>query len=184
MALGTFYARHNMLDKALREYQTAVERKPDFLQAHMLLGVVYDAKKEYAKAKEQYEAVLRIDPKFGPAANNLAWIEAEHGGSLDKAVQLAQIAEEKMPQDPSVADTLGWIYYKMNLFSRAVTSLEEAREKLGDNPVVLYHLGMAYFKSGKPDAAAVELKKALELSATFDGSEEARKTLAEIGGKK
>jgi hypothetical protein len=40
---------------------------------------------------------------------------------------------------------------------------------------------MAYFKSGKPDAAATELKKALELSASFDGSEEARKTLKELG---
>jgi tetratricopeptide (TPR) repeat protein len=149
----------------------------------MLLGVVFDTKGEYAKAKEHYEAVLRIDPKFGPAANNLAWIEAEHGGSLDRAVQLAQVAEEKMPQDPSVADTLGWIYYKMNTFSRAVTSLEEAREKLGENPVVRYHLGMAYFKSGKPEAAAAELKKALELSSHFEGADEARKTLREIGNK-
>jgi tetratricopeptide (TPR) repeat protein len=125
--------------------------------------------------------VLRIDPKFGPAANNLAWIEAEHGGSLDRAVQLAQVAEEKMPQDPQIADTLGWIYYKMNLFSRAVTSLEEAREKLGENPVVRYHLGMAYHKSGRPDAAAAELKKALDLSDSFDGAGEAKKTLKELG---
>jgi hypothetical protein len=40
---------------------------------------------------------------------------------------------------------------------------------------------MAYHKSGRPDAAAAELKKALELSATFDGAEEARKTLKELG---
>jgi predicted Zn-dependent protease len=96
-------------------------------------------------------------------------------------VQLIQVAEEKMPLDPSVADTQGWIFYKMNLFARAVTSLEEAREKLGENPVVRYHLGMAYYKSGKPEAGAAELKKALELSSTFDGADEARKTLGEIG---
>ena len=133
------------------------------------------------KAKEQYEAVLKIDPKFGPAANNLAWIEAEHGGSLDRAIQLAQVAEEKMPDDPSVADTLGWIYFKRNMYSRAVTYGEESRDKLGDNPVVRYHLGMAYFKSGKPGAAAAELRRALELSSSFDGAEEAKRTLAEIG---
>ena len=111
----------------------------------------------------------------------MAWIEAEHGGRLDKAVRLAQVAEEQMPQDPSVADTLGWIYYKMNMFSRAVTYGEESRAKAGDNPEVRYHLGMAYFKSGKPEAAAAELKQALELSGTFAGAEEAKQTLGEIG---
>jgi hypothetical protein len=40
---------------------------------------------------------------------------------------------------------------------------------------------MAYYKSGKPEAGAAELKKALELSSTFDGADEARKTLGEIG---
>jgi tetratricopeptide (TPR) repeat protein len=183
VALGTFYARHGKLDKALQEYRAAVEKQPDFLQARMLLGVVYDTRKEYAKAREQYEAILRIDPRFGPAANNLAWIEAEHGGRLDRAAELAQIAAEQMPQDPSVADTLGWIFYKIKLYSRAVTSLEEAREKLGDNPVVRYHLGLAYSKNGQPEQAAAELRQALHLSDTFEGADEARKALAELGSR-
>jgi Tfp pilus assembly protein PilF len=39
---------------------------------------------------------------------------------------------------------------------------------------------MAYFRNGHTSLAEKELSKALELSPTFDGSDEAKKTLAEI----
>ena len=55
---------------------------------------------------------LEIRKDFAPAANNVAWVLAEHGGNIDEALNWAQVAKEKMPQDPSIMDTLGWIYYK------------------------------------------------------------------------
>jgi tetratricopeptide (TPR) repeat protein len=75
---------------------------------------------------------------------------------------------------------LGWVYYKKNIFTRAITYLKEASEKLPDSPVVRYHLGMAYFKNGDRENAKKELKKALELSPGFPGAEEAKDTLAKL----
>jgi Tfp pilus assembly protein PilF len=80
----------------------------------------------------------------------------------------------------SYFDTLGWVYYKKNIFTRAITYLKEASEKVQDNPVIRYHLGMAYFKNGDKDLAKQELKKALELDPKFSGAEEAKATLKEI----
>ncbi len=182
LALGNFYARRKMLDKAEGEYQAALRKDPDSLPARMFLGIIYDMRGETPKAREQYEAVLKIKPGFPPAANNLAWIEAESGENLERAFQLAQTARDNYPGDPHVADTLGWIYYRMNVFGRAVPYLEEAAAKLADNAVVRYHLGMTYHKLGRAEDARKELKKALDLDPRFKGADEASKVLAAAAG--
>ena len=56
--------------------------------------------------------------RFAAAANNLAWVLAAHGGDKDKALALAQIATELVPEDPHVSDTLGWILYRRGVPQR------------------------------------------------------------------
>ncbi|MFQ5543844.1 MAG: tetratricopeptide repeat protein [Nitrospiria bacterium] len=175
--LGNLYGRQKEYARAIQELDEGIQRNPKIPQPYMLKGVIYDAQQQYDKAQEQYEKVLELDPKFAPAANNLAWIYAEQGGNIDKALSLAQIAKERFPDDPSVSDTLGWIYYKKNVFLKAISLLQESAEKLSDNPVVRYHLGMAYAKEGKAELAKTELTAALKLNPEFPGSDEAEKTL-------
>ena len=102
----------------------------------------------------------------------------EHGGNLDVALSYAQTAREQQPNDPHIADTLGWIYYKKNAYLLAVNLLKEAVEKLPQEAEVQYHYGMAQYKNGDKAGARKILQASLKLSQTFKGSEEARKTLA------
>ena len=91
---------------------------------------------------------------------------AEEGPNKDlqRAYLLAQAARDAAPQDPQIADTLGWVLYKQGAFPRAEALLREAAEKLPTNPEVLYHLGVAQAKLGKNADARVSLAKSLELS--------------------
>jgi tetratricopeptide (TPR) repeat protein len=150
----------------------------------MGLAIIYDMQKKYDKAKEYYQKVLKINPRFAPAQNNLAYIYVETGGNIDEALTLAQSAKEQFTDDPHISDTLGWVYYKKNIFARAIVYLKEANEKITDNPVIKYHLGMAYFKNGDKENAKKELRKALELNPRFPGAEEAKDTLAIVNGLK
>jgi len=169
-----------MMEKAKIQYAATVEKSPNNLAAHMTLGLIYESENNIAKAQESYEKVLKINPKFTPAANNLAYIYAEHGGNIDVALNLAQMAKEQVPDDPHISDTLGWIYYKKNVPSRAEVYLKEAAEKIPDQPLVRYHLGMAYYKSGNLNLAKKELNEALKINSGFPGADEARATLAKI----
>jgi Flp pilus assembly protein TadD len=146
----------------------------------MSLGMIYDTQGKWELARDHYQKALKIDPRFPPAANNLAYLYAEKGEDLDEALTLAQGAKERVPDDPHISDTLGWVYYKKTVYGRAVTYLQEASEKSPDNAAIRYHLGMAYFKNGDKANARKELKKALELSPKFSGSEEAERVLRSI----
>jgi tetratricopeptide (TPR) repeat protein len=101
-------------------------------------------------------------------------------GGISTELSLAQTAREQLPHDPSIADTLGWIYYKKNLFRQALPLFKESAEKLTDNPMVHYHLGMVYYKIGDTNLAKGALQRALQLHRDFPGAEEARQVLTQI----
>jgi len=178
MNLAQLYHKTGRLDQAAKEYEAVLAKDPSVIQANMLLGIIHESQKQYEKAIARYETILKTNPKFAPAANNLAWLLAEHGGNLDVALAHAQTAREQQPDDPHIADTLGWIYYKKNAYLLAVSLLKEAAEKLPAEAEIQYHYGMAQYKSGDKAEAKKALQASLKLSKNFPGSEEAQKTLS------
>jgi uncharacterized protein HemY len=62
-----------------------------------------------------------VETENPAALNNLAYLISETpGGDLTQALTLAQKANQKLPQAPEIADTLGWIYLKKNLTDNAL----------------------------------------------------------------
>jgi tetratricopeptide (TPR) repeat protein len=179
-ALARIYLAENKADKAIAQYQSALKANPKQAGAHMLLGIIYDTQKDLEKSEAHYRAALEINPDFAPAANNLAYNLADQDKNIDEAFQLARLAKEKLPDDPNVMDTLGWVYYRKGLYDSAIGEFSDCLTKLPDNPVVHYHLGMAYYKKGESARAKLQLEKALSLQPDFPGSDEARKVLAEL----
>jgi tetratricopeptide (TPR) repeat protein len=179
--MANAYAAQKQFDSAIAQYDKIIAKTPNAIPPLMMAAVLYDRKRQPEKANHYYKKILDINKNFVPAANNLAWNYAENGGHLDVALGLAQRARELDPNDPGVADTLGWISYKKRLYPTAVSLLRESNTKLKEsNPEVLYHLGMAYHKSGDNTLAAEALGKALASQNAFNGREEAKKTLTGI----
>ena len=176
--LAQLYYQTGKVDQSIIEYETILTKTPNAPAALMMLGIIHEGRKEYDKAKERYDQILKLNPRFAPAANNLAWLIAEQGGNLDVALSHAQTAREQRPEDPNIADTLGWIYYKKNASLLAVSLLKEAADKLPSEPLVHYHLGMAQAKNGEVAAAKDALQTALKLNQHFTGAEDAKKTLS------
>jgi tetratricopeptide (TPR) repeat protein len=180
-ALGNAFAAQQKFAAAIEQYEMVIRKSPQAIPPHMMLGILYELQKQPAKANEFYRKVLEIKKDFSPAANQLAWNYAEHGGNLDVAMSLAQKARETSPNDPVIADTLGWIYYKKGVYQSAIALLKESNEKFkNSNPTVLYHLGAAYAKNKDTALARETLKKALSVSQNFADAAETRKLLNEL----
>ena len=167
-------------DQAVGKLNEALKLNPQSIAAQMQLGVVYESKGNVLEAEQAYEKVLALNPRFAPAANNLAMLYSEYGGDKEKALELAQRAKEAAPDDPHISDTLGWILYQRGVYQRAADLLKESAAKLPDAPVVQYHLGMASLKVGDTHGARKALTAAVNSPASFAGKDEARKALAEI----
>jgi len=177
-ALAQLYLFQHRLDEAKAEYEAMAARSPKSVAAHTMVGVLLESNGDIDGAREQFERVLQIDPEAAVAANNLAWIYAQHGGNLDVAMRLAQTAQKRMPEVPEVGDTLGFIYYKKNLASLAISTLRASAAKDPVNPIYQYHLGLAYASSGDTAQARGSLTRALALKPDFDGADQARRLLS------
>ena len=61
-ALGVSYKRDNKLDKAIQQFQKAVELEPGYVTAWNNLGDSYEQKKELKSALKAFEEILLFDP--------------------------------------------------------------------------------------------------------------------------
>jgi tetratricopeptide (TPR) repeat protein len=97
---------------------------------------------------------------------------------MNEALDFARTAMGKLPNDPHVIDTMGWVYYKKGLYDSAIGQFSDSLAKIPQNASVNYHLGMAYYKKGDPGQAQTYLEKALSISENFDGADQAKQVLA------
>jgi tetratricopeptide (TPR) repeat protein len=177
--LAQLYRRQGRLDQARAELESVVERDPSAIGARTMVGMLLEAQGKREEARKSYEVTVKYTENAPFAANNLAFIYAEQGTNLDVALQLATSAKQGLPDDPSVDDTLGWVYYKKDMVSLALRPLQDSLRKRPDVPEVLYHLGMTYAKLGDKAKARETLERALKLNPKVGGGE-ARQTLARV----
>jgi tetratricopeptide (TPR) repeat protein len=73
--LGMAYHHLFAMEQARRDYQHALQLRPDYPEALNNLGAIYYAKKNYGKAIRYYRKALVYDPKSAPVYSNLgtAW---------------------------------------------------------------------------------------------------------------
>ena len=182
--LAQLYVMQGQTGAAIARLDDALKKKPENMTICLLLGQLYHKSKEYAKATEMYEKVLE------QAAGQLGRGERSglypcragqiSGRQLDRARDLAQKALNARPNEPSIQDTLGWVYYKQGDMNRASDFIEKAYAKMANSPAVNYHMGMVSYKAGKLAEAKDYLTKAVKSGETFDGKEEAQGTLGKL----
>ena len=130
---------------------------------------------------DSYKKALQIQPEQPIAANNLAYLMVEGGQNADLALSYAQTARRALPNSPSTADTLAWVYYSKGTYASARDLLEEAEKGAPDDPAIQYHLGMTYNKLSDSAKAMTHLKKAATLAPDSESGKDAQKALQQMG---
>ncbi len=176
--LARVYFSTHQEKMALANLEQVMAKDPNDISALMLTAIIREQQNEFPAARDAYEKLLAINPKFAPALNNLAYLYSERLNQMDRAFELAQRARELVPNEPHAADTLGWILYKRHQLPWALNLLEESAAKLSTEPEVQYHLAMVHYMMGEETPARLALQRALQLSRDFPGADEARQCLS------
>jgi tetratricopeptide (TPR) repeat protein len=183
--LGEVQAAEGKTDQAIATYQQAMKDHPGQPSFYVLLGELFESRKDWSKAANAFQNALALKPTDPIASNRLANVMLASGGNLDVALSLAQNARRGLPDSPNVADTLGWVYYQKGAYQSAIDFFHEAlklaeKHSAPDDPRVHYHLGLAYEKTGQPGLASQQLERALKINSNFSDAADARKQLAQL----
>ena len=150
------------LKRATEAALAGIERNPTDTPLLYQLGVLYEKQNKRQGAVETMEKILQLDDTHSDALNFLAYDQAESGIDLDLALTRAKKALEIKPSG-YIADTLGWIYFKMGSYSESREQLEKAAELHPDDAVIQEHLGDLYSAMKLPMKAASAYRRALEI---------------------
>ena len=167
-------------DQALATAYKSIDSNPNNVTAYFFAGTMEELRGRPQRAEEVYRKALHVEPNYGPAANNLAYLMLENGESIDQALSLARIARQKMPDSPSAADTLAWVYYQKGLLGVAADLLQEAVRKAPDNATYQYHIGMVYQKQNNTAAARKHLQRTLQINPNFPAADKIREALNQM----
>jgi tetratricopeptide (TPR) repeat protein len=191
MVLAGFYVQTERFEEAIAMLQTARKRAPNETDVPFQLAALFERRGRLDEAREMYEEVLRLNQDQPEVKNNLAWLLANapspSEADLDRALELAQSAKEALPNNPSVADTLGWVMLKKKVCSAATSLFHEAIAAYPESHplrgTVRYHLAHSYECDGEVDRAISELTRALEEVPSFAERREAEAMLARLRGR-
>ena len=163
LELAKIYEKLGHNSEQLELLEQCIRNAPNSADAYSELSRLYLKNDNYEKAIKILELGFIRNSNSIILKNNLAWMYLEHGGDLNKAFDLAQKSYEFSSDDPIVADTLAWAYYKKEIYSMAEILLEESIALKDDYPIVHYHLGMVLKVRGNADEAKVAMNRAISL---------------------
>ena len=178
--LAESYLQNRDIDSAIKHYQAAADSKADG-GVLIKLGLLYEQKNRQQDAETSYRKFIENYADNYIGYNQLAWMLTRNGERLDEALKLAKKADELQPGNASINDTIGWIYFQKNDYTKAKKHLSLANTiSKGNNADILYHLASLEYALGKTENAKTLVKKALETSANFESRSDAKKLLAKL----
>ncbi|MGB6943002.1 MAG: tetratricopeptide repeat protein [Bryobacteraceae bacterium] len=178
--LADVYELKGDVHNAIATLQQAAVLQPKDPRPSSMLPYLLESENREQEAKQVARRALAARPKDPVAMNNLAYLLAETGDSLDEAVKLARAAVSQAPNNPVFLDTLGYVYLKRDQNDDALDIFDRLIRRFPDDPACAYHTAMAWFQKGDRARAKTLLSHALELRPPKDIEEGANDLLSRL----
>jgi superkiller protein 3 len=176
---GMAAAKKNDSKAAVQSLSAAVAAHPNFAIALSDLATQYMLLKEWDKAGETYEALLKLKPNDTAAHLNLG-IAAYNQKKLEEAESHFRKALELKSTGPTAHYYLGLIMVSTKRYADAVPEFEAAIANGGENLALAHkYLGGLYMNT-KPKEAADELEKYIKLDPKAPDADRIKGTIKDL----
>ncbi|MGI6097889.1 MAG: tetratricopeptide repeat protein [Dethiobacteria bacterium] len=155
-----------MLEEAIREFRKVTELEPNFLFAHLCLGLAYSQKGDYDQAMKELRLVLALSQSEMIKAlvyNTLGNIYAEQK-KYNQALEEYHLALENDENLAEVYFNIGAVYFNQKDYCQALEPFEKALSLNPQDWEVYFYLGKAYEYLGEEERALKHMLKAYSLN--------------------
>lgn len=166
-SLGNVYLKAGELDKALEQYNLALDTNPFLNRVHLNKGIVFLRKKKYKEAEEEFWLELEKNPREDRAYNNLS-VLYRMLRLYDKAIEMAQKAIELKVYYPEAYMNSALAFKEKGDHQKAREVIEKGLRNVRPFLDANYLMGEIYQAEGKLDSATQEYRKVLSQDAFQD----------------
>jgi len=168
---------------AVEALSAAVAAHPTFAVALSELATQYMHLKQWDKAGETYDALIKLKPT-DPAAHLNYGIVAFNQKKMEDAESHLRKAIELKSAGPSAHYYLGLIMISTKRYGEAVPEFEAAVANGGENLALAHKYLGGLYMNAKPKEAADELEKYLKLDPKASDADKIKGTIKELRSKK
>ena len=124
-------------------------------------GMSLERSNQWDEAEKDFLFALSLYPDQPLVLNYLGYSWIDFGKNLKEAQNFIKKAILLRPNDGYFVDSLGWSYYRLGNYDKAVETLEEAVSLVPNDPIINDHLGDALWRAGYENEAIFQWNRAL-----------------------
>ncbi len=163
------FEAHLLIDAGLEEeaiavYKRAIKEIPqntELLFAYSTLAEELGKTDIIQVIEPGLRAILSENPEDAEVLNFLGYALTEHTDRYEEAYDLLKRANQLLPEDPYITDSLGWALFRMGKYEEALGYLHQAMSLL-PTPETAAHLGEVLWVLGQQDKARSVWNEALQ----------------------
>ena len=153
-------------DQAIKDYDKAIELKPNYSDAYYNRGIAYDNKGNYDQAIKDYNKAIELNPNHTNAYNNRG-LTYDKKGDYNQAIKDYSKAIELKPNYSDAYNNRGNAYYNKGDHDQAIKDYNKAIDLNTNYENAYYNRGVAYGNKGNYDQAIKDFEKALKIMPSF-----------------
>ncbi len=176
--LGNIYQRKGDMERAIFEYEKAIQERPAYPNALFNLGNIYTDLGDYNQAIIYYKRAVDYHTTFSDALVNLGMALTKKG-RIREAIDYLKRAIDSGENQSAAYNNLGIAYLRMEDYDKALECFEKAFSLEPSNINIRLNIARIYELQGKLGAA---MDKYMEILRQQPQNQAARRRLRELRG--
>lgn len=160
--LGEAYANKGYEEKALKQFEQAVDLNPDHWKARHNRAVSYALDQRFEEALKDFSATSKLNPNYANAWYNRGEVQMRTG-QVEEAIESYSKAIKINPQDAIYYISRSRAYQQLKQEQSAIDDLTSALQSDGQYGIALVERGTIYLQQGLFEKASKDFGNAVRL---------------------
>jgi tetratricopeptide (TPR) repeat protein len=166
ISLGITLDNEGRTDEAIRQFQEAIQLKPDDAETRNNLGAAFLNEGQTDEAIRQFQEAIQLKPDYAEAHYNFG-TALDSKGQTDEAIGQYQEAIRLKPGYAEACNNLGNVLLKRGRIDEAIGEFQEAIRLNPDNAIAHYNLGSVLLNKGRTDEAVSQFREAVRIKPDY-----------------